>query len=103
MKLDRDSRCLMYHPFQGDETDVRVLGDKFLTVRCSQKCVICWEIIPIGTRVRARREINNEDRTAMTFYFCEPCCDAMAISWDDDGRAIERRTSLGMQAAKERG
>lgn len=96
---ERERLCLQYHPFQGDETDVRVLSDQFVSIRWSQKCVICWEDIPRGSRVRARREINNEDRKAMTFYFCEPCCSAMARSWRDEGKSISDRTAIGMRAA----
>lgn len=100
---ERERLCLLYNPFQGDETDVRVLNDAFVTTRYQQRCQVCLDDIPAGARVRARREINNEDRKAMTFYFCEPCCAAMARCWKDDGRAIEARTGIGMVKARQHG
>lgn len=91
--------CLSYNPFQGDETDVTELSDKFVTTRYSHKCQICFEQIAAKSHVRARREVNNEDKKVMTFYFCEECCGAMARSWRDEGRSISERTSIGMRAA----
>lgn len=95
-----EADCLAYDPFFGDETEVRELRDQFVTTRKPHKCNICWEAIPVGVHVRAKTEVNREDRVTKTFHFCEPCCEAMALSWTDDGHAIEVRTSIGIAAAR---
>lgn len=93
-----EKACLNYNPFQGDEGDTRLMSDKFVTTRKPHDCSICFEIIPSGVHVRARREVSKGFRNAMTFYFCVPCCEAMAMSWDyeDNGRAISERCEIGM-------
>lgn len=96
-----ERECLAYYPFQGDETDVRLLADRFVTTRKPHTCNTCWDPIPAGARVRALTEVNREERKTMTFYFCVPCCDAMAISSTDSGDAIEERTGIGMRRARE--
>lgn len=93
---------LAYNPFDGDrDSQVRVMSDKLLTTRKPHRCTVCWDDIPPGARVRARSEVDQQDRRAMTFYFCPPCCEAMALSWTDEdaGKAIEARTAIGMRKA----
>jgi hypothetical protein len=97
-KQERD--CLGYQPFQGDETYVRELTDRFVVTRKDHQCVVCWGAIPTGARVRAKREINREDDVAKTFYFCESCCAAMVSSWTDNGEEIEKRTAMGIRASR---
>lgn len=97
-----EAECLLYDPFQGDESDVRTLADRFLVTRKPHVCNVCWDMIPVKSRVRAKTEINYEDEQVATFYFCIPCCEAMAISNEDDGRSIEHRSGLGMDRARER-
>jgi hypothetical protein len=99
---NEENDCLAYDPFQGDETAVRRFSDKMVITRKEHRCNICWEDFPAGSRARAMREVNLEERRTMTFYFCPPCCSAMARSWDSDdaGRAIEKRTAIGMRAAE---
>lgn len=98
--MTRDELCLCYPPFAGDETDTTEFADRFLVTRFSHGCGICFETIPPKTRVRALTERNNEDRRVMTFYFCPTCCDAMAVSWTDEGVAICQRTAIGIDRAE---
>jgi hypothetical protein len=98
--IERD--CLAYDPFAYDETDVRPLRDRFVTTRTPHQCNICWDDIPAGVHIRAKSEINREEHKTQTFYFCVPCCEAMAISWQDNGEAIEARTSIGIARANNR-
>lgn len=98
--MTRDELCLQYPPFAGDETDVTEFSDRMLVTRYTHTCGICFEPIPARTRVRALTERNNEDRVVMTFYFCVACCDAMAVSWSDEGVAIAERTSIGMKRSR---
>lgn len=102
MSKTADWKILSYNPFQGDETDIRLLSDRMVVTRRAHKCNICWEDFPAGSRARARREVNREEHKTMTFYFCPLCCEAMAKAMSDDddaGRAIEERTSMGMDRA----
>lgn len=92
MSKREEAACLSFDPFAGDETDVRLVSDKFVTVRKPHKCQHCGDGIAIGQRVRACSEINREDNTRCTFYFCSLCCEAMAKSWEDDGDAFEERS-----------
>ncbi len=90
-----EAACLSYDVFAGDETPVKVLSDKFLVVRVRHRCQTCWGAIRKGARVRARREVDLDDRRVGTFYFCPTCCEAMAGADDDNGDAITYRATLG--------
>lgn len=95
-----EAQCLAYDPFAGDrDSDARGLRDKFVHTRKPHTCVICWENIPPRSRVRALTEFSREERKAMTFYFCELCCAAMAHVNNDDGKRLEERTRIGMKKA----
>jgi hypothetical protein len=96
-----DADCLAYDPFSGDrDSDITEFSDKFVVTRKPHVCNVCQEEIPSRSRCRAKTERDNDDQVVMTFYFCPPCCDAMALSWTDDGDAIEARTGRGMEAAR---
>lgn len=84
--------CLAVDPFAGDETDVVLVADRIVTTRTLHQCNHClgW-ISPRSHPVRARSEINREENKRMTFYFCPPCCVAMAVCQLDAGRTLERR------------
>lgn len=96
MKEDarKESACLSFDPFAGDETDVRPVSDKFVTTRKPHKCQHCGDRIKSGQRVRALSEINREERKRQTFYFCGLCCEAMANAGRDDGDAFEERSIM---------
>ena len=95
-----DLACLSYNPFEVDrDSNCLRLRDRFVITRRPHVCTICREDILADQRVRARTEVNREARKTMTFYFCIFCCHAMAKSAEDDGRLIERRTQIGIEAA----
>ncbi len=90
-----ETKCLAFSPFDCDrDSDVRVFSDRIVTAAKEHQCCICLDRFPKGSRSRARTE--KCDGQLMTFRMCEPCCEAMAISWEDEGLAIEKRTRLGI-------
>lgn len=101
---ERDAAILSYDLFQGDETDVRELSNRMVVTQKPHSCCVCWGDISIGSRVRALVEANNETKKVMTFYSCPLCCEAMAmaITAEDNGKAIEARTAIGIKRAREK-
>lgn len=89
--------ALRFYPFEGDETDTRLLSDKIVTARrMHPRCQICEGEIGAGERHRAMTEINRENGQIMTFRFCNRCCRAMAHpDTFDTGRLINSRYSVG--------
>lgn len=94
---DWESECLASDPFAGDfgEPGDRTLRDKMVTARKGGFCHDCAGEIEPGTRVRSRTDLFGGE--IMSFRWCEPCCRAQAISWDDEGAAWEARVSLGFE------
>ncbi len=91
--------CLDADPFAGDFGDGEVLlSDKIVTAgkRHANVCNICGGSIEQGERHRARVEVWNG--RCVTTRFCPQCCAAMAISFEDDGRAWEARVNLHREA-----
>ena len=87
--------CLSFDPFSDDfgSPGDRVLSDKIVTARKSRECFMCAGTIEIGTRIRVRSEICDED--FHTSAFCMECCIAMAHDAARDGcREVERRYKL---------
>lgn len=90
---------LAYDPFSGDfegggDRD-RLLKDKMVTARKEATCHICRETIKPKDRVRTIVEVYGNK--LMSFKFCTACCEAMALSWEDDGEAIEGRSRMGRE------
>jgi hypothetical protein len=101
MTAEQEANAIRYDPWAGDrDSDARTMRDAFVTTRTPAKCAICLEDIPVGSRVRSQDQISREMGKAMTFRFCVPCCEAMAIAWEDDGEAIDHRTAIGMGLIK---
>ena len=96
MTPQQEADCLAYDPFQGDDVDERMLSDKIVTARKPGPCCICGETIKPGERVRRQAAI--VDGEMFSCRCCEACCEAMAVSWTDDGREIDRRTSMWRSA-----
>lgn len=90
-----ESECLATDPFEGDYGDAgdRTLRDKMVTARKGGICHDCAGEIEPGTRVRSRADIF--DGEMMSFRWCETCCRAQALSWEDEGKAWEARISIG--------
>jgi hypothetical protein len=96
-----DRSVLAYDPWAGDrDSDARTLRDKMVITRRPAQCVICWDDIPVGARVRAQTQVSRDEGRTMTFRFCPACCVAMASSWDDNGEDIEQRTQIGITRAR---
>src|SRR5690606_19167767 len=58
-------------------------------------CAICFEDIPVGSRVRAQREVYNGK--VMTFRMCPKCCNAVVQDWrEGDCLHMEERINIGM-------
>lgn len=90
-----EADCLAYEPWGSDETPYKLLSDRFVAVRKGHICITCRGRIRRGQRVRARREIDLDDRRIGTFYFCPSCCRAQARAPRDYGSSIEYRSTLG--------
>lgn len=92
--------CLAYDPFEGGkgDCDARRFRDGFAIARKSGPCIICFEDIQPGQRVRVIAELF--ERKAHTFRCCPTCCDAMAAARFDEGRAIEERTRIGIDKSR---
>ena len=99
----RDHDVLRFDPFFPDETDRTLLADTLGFAAKQHDCVMCGGLIWKGERIRRRVERINEGKPrVMTFHFCSLCCEAMAASWTDAGEAITKRTSLGLDRAREK-
>lgn len=90
-----EKACLAYDPWGWDETPYKLLSDRFVMVRKGHMCIVCRGRIRRGQRVRARREIDLDDRRIGTFYFCPSCCRAQARADRDEGNSIAYRSTLG--------
>lgn len=88
------AECLAYDPYAGDFGDPgdKKLRDKIVKARKSGDCNICGEQIVPGTEIRSLTEVF--DGELGTTRFCHECCKAMALSSEDAGEAIEKRTAM---------
>lgn len=94
-----EQQVLAYDPFSADrDSTARRLRDQIVTVRKARYCCICLDVLVPQTHARALTEVM--DGQIKTFHCCRLCCDAMAQSWCDAGKAIETRTGIGMRAVQ---
>jgi len=86
-----ETECLAYDPFAGDDYGLGFVdfGKKIVTGRGEYGCHICRGPIAKGERHRVDSCILDGER--MHARFCGLCCAAMALSWTDNGAAIEAR------------
>ena len=93
MKYD-EQKCLDVNPFEGEFGDPgdKTLSKKIVTLRKPRECNLCGQTAKVETRCRVQVEVFAEKLESYTW--CEECCSAMAESWTDQGRALERRASL---------
>lgn len=98
-----DHQVLSYNLFEGDrDSDVTIFANRMLVTRKTHRCVICQQDIPIGSRVRAQTERDNDDRVVMTFYVCIACCDAIrTLAVEGNDGPICDRTAIGMDSARQ--
>lgn len=96
LTAEQERLCLNYDPFAGDrDGGIRMLSDRIVTARKRGPCCICFEdIVP---QERIRRQTAIVDNRICSCRMCEPCCIAMAESWEDNGAAIEARTQVGIE------
>lgn len=89
--------CLSFNPFEGDFGDGRdrCLRDRFVTAGKDHPaaCHDCARDIDKGERHRSRVDI--ADGELFTFRWCYDCCEAQAMSWEDDGEELARRCEVG--------
>jgi hypothetical protein len=90
-----EAECLKTNPFEGDfgSPGDKVLKDKIVTARKSGTCCLCLQEIIPGERVRTLAAIF--DGEMRSYRWCSECCEALAASWTDDGRAWEERVRIG--------
>jgi hypothetical protein len=91
-----ENAALNYNLFEGDFGDVgdRPLRDQIVTARKGKlPCHICDEAIVPKTRIRSLTMLWQSDGL-MSYRVCEPCCIASALSWKDEGEAIQARYRL---------
>lgn len=86
--------ALAYDPFASDfgSPGDRTLRDKMVTARRTGECHNCAQTIQTGERTRSRTDV--ADGEMMSFRWCQACCEAMALSWTDDGKAICARYAM---------
>lgn len=89
-----EQMVLATDPFAGDfgSPGDRTLKDKMGTARKAGECQDCGQMIQPGERIRLRTDIF--DGELMSFRWCQLCCEAMAISGDDDMEAWSKRIAM---------
>lgn len=99
-QVTREEMILAWDLWGMDDTPYRIVANKMVTTRKPADCAICFDAIPVGSRVRAQSEIY--DGQAKTFKICVACCDAIVLdSVDGDCLHMEVRTQIGMGKARD--
>lgn len=94
----KEEDVLAYDPFEGDfgsPGDI-TLRDKIVKARKSGECHHCGHEIQPGYFARSMTAIF--DGKLMSWRWCQACCEAMALSWEDGGEAICARYALNREA-----
>lgn len=98
--MTREEIILRWDLWGADDTPYRIVANKMVTTRKPAECAICFDVIPVGSCVRAQSEIY--DGRAKTFKICVACCDAIVLdSIDGDCLRMEVRTQIGMGKTRE--
>ena len=84
---------LNYNQFQDDfgSPDDTTFKDRLVKARKEYSCTYCGGLI--FPKEVYRYEVHRFDGEVRTYKTCNHCCNAMAKSWDDGGKAIEARIS----------
>lgn len=82
--------CLDYQTDIDEE--VSIVSDKIVMARKDATCCMCGQPAPAGSHHRV--ETARVDGVLRSCRYCEPCCAAMAVSWQDDGDAVEVRVAM---------
>jgi hypothetical protein len=100
--IAREEAALCVDPWgdgKGDD-DYRVFRNQIVTTRKPCECILCFQAIPIGSRVRAQTE-QCRDYGVKTFKFCPACVAAMAAhNLDDNFKPLEARYAIGRRNSK---
>ncbi len=72
LTAEQEAFALHYDPWGERDATYRTMSDKFVVTRKAADCAICFTPIPVGSRVRAKAEV--DDGVAKTFRFCPECC-----------------------------
>lgn len=94
---EESRRCLQLNPFDGDfgsPGDI-IFSDRICIARTHCVCRDCLGAIePKSQQRRLQAKFDDQMRT---YRWCFDCCKAMALSWDDDGQALQARWDLRRQ------
>lgn len=85
LSVQQEAHACGYDPWGERDATYRTLSDTFVTTKKPAECAICFESIPVGSRVRSKREV--DDGKAATFKFCAECCWLMAHRHDEPSDA----------------
>ena len=99
---ESEQAALFVNPWDGGkgDDDYIVLRNSIVVTRRLARCAVCFESIPVGSRVRAQTECGAGK--VMTFRFCPTCVEAFAAyRLKDDWKALDRRYNLGRKNALE--
>lgn len=89
-----EADALAYDPFAGDfgMPGDRWLRNAIVTARKAHPCFECTQQINPGERTRIIAAIF--DGEFFSYRWCQLCTEAMAISWTDNGKALDARHKL---------
>jgi len=91
---EQKADCLSVDPFAGDFGGIgdRIFSDRIGKARKPGACGDCaGDILPGEEQRRLSALFDGEMRS---YRWCSLCCAAMALSWTDDGEAMEERAEL---------
>lgn len=93
--------ALHFNPFDGDKGDIgsRKLRDAIVRARQGKSgCHVCGgEVVP-GTLIRSLVMLWADDGP-QRYRYCAACTEAMAVSWADEGKALDVRYGLRFAAS----
>ncbi|CAG9172517.1 hypothetical protein CURE108131_22985 [Cupriavidus respiraculi] len=95
--------CLALNPFDGDfgSPGDMVFADRVCLARKPGTCNDCLGAINAGEQ--QRRLDAKFDDTMRSYRWCALCCHAMALSWHDNGAALQARWILRARANQQEG
>lgn len=90
--------CMEYLPFQDRDDEIRLVSDKIVLARKDATCMICFQPAYAGTHHRVETAV--VDGEIQSARYCETCCAAMAVAFDDDEPILARfRVGHGAEAS----
>jgi len=77
-----------YPPFEDRDEEIRLISDKIVLARKDTTCMICFQPAYAGTHHRVETAV--VDGEMRSCHYCEICCAAMAVAFDDDAPILAR-------------